>query len=153
MEKNHKTTEYLFDFKKMDFVVEKTLEKYLLKGKLKKYNNSFLVVCNKDMENKDLTYNFSLEEIGRIVQLQRRGEEKQGLNFRSFSNPFKDLLQKSQWFSRFNYYEPVVIVSEGKKIYDLPIPCNENKVRGNGAITHYSNIDGIFNAGTFQGDK
>ncbi|MFH1521865.1 MAG: hypothetical protein ABIF18_02810 [archaeon] len=151
MEKNQNTPEYLFDFKEMDFVVERILEKYLLRGKLKEYKNSFLVVCDKDMKGNELSYNLSLKKIGRLFQSQRKNIT--GLDFNFFANPLSNPLQKSQWFSRFNYYEPATIVSEGKIMYNLVMPHQEKMFGRHGVLIHRPNMDEIFNAGPFQWEK
>jgi len=145
--------EYLFDFKEMIFVGERILKDYLLRGKLRDYSESFIVVCDKDMAGNELSYNLSLGKIGKIVQHQKLGEHSRGLRFDDFSNPFDNLLEKSQWFARINYREPISIVSEGKIIYTLKMPHQTKGQTIDGFKAHYSNIGGIYGGGPFEADK
>ncbi|MCK5149293.1 hypothetical protein KAJ87_00010 [Candidatus Pacearchaeota archaeon] len=148
-----KNKEFLFDFKESIFVNERILEKYLLKGKLKDYNESFLVVCDKDKEGNKLSYNFSLDKIGKIIQSQQIGGKRKGLDFYLFENPFEELLLKSQWFARFNYYDPISIVSKDKIRYLLRMPHQKSTFGKDGFIVHNSYLKEIFRGGPFQTDK
>jgi hypothetical protein len=145
--------EYLFDFHKMNFVVSRIMQEYLLQGKLKDYNESFLIVCDKDRSDNKISLNYTLEQLGHIAN-QNEGDNPEGLTFRDFANPF-DLLDKSQWFARVNYNEPITIISDDKKTeYRLLLPHHQkSSAYPEASICHFSDKMNVYFGGPFQSDK
>ncbi|MCK4649938.1 hypothetical protein KAT36_01770 [Candidatus Pacearchaeota archaeon] len=148
--KENNQKEYLFDFKEQTFVPETMMENYLLRGKIENHNKSFLIVCNKDITGRELSYNLSLENMCRIIQ---QGKFHKGLRFNNFPDPFNDLLLKSQWFARFNYNEPISILSNKETLYTLEMSHQGNGAEKDAIIEHLTKNYNPFWAGPFQSDK
>ena len=147
-----KQKEYMFDSRRMNFVVERIMNEYLLQGKIEDHNDSFLIVCDKDKAGNLISVDLTLEQLGRIAY-QNEGDNPDGLTFGSFPNSY-DLLHRSQWFARINYREPITIISDDEKTeYRLRLPHQESSFGIDCFINHYSDNRGIFSGGPFQADK
>ncbi len=144
--------EYVFDSRKMNFVVERIMNEYLLRGRIEDHNDSFLIVCDKDKAGNLISVDSTLEQLGRIAH-QNEGDNPDGITFDSFSDSY-DLLHRSQWFARINYREPITIISDNETIeYRLRLSHQESLFNIDCLINHYPDSYGIFSGGPFQADK